>query len=90
MRLKTLTVKAGKVLIGGDNPIVVQTMCNTHTSDIEASVAQCIRLHKAGAQMIRLTVPSLDQVESLKEIKNRLRAQGIETPSWPTCIFPLK
>ena len=80
MRLKTLTVKAGKVLIGGDNPIVVQTMCNTHTSDIEASVAQCIRLHKAGAQMIRLTVPSLAQVESLKEIKNRLRAQGIETP----------
>jgi (E)-4-hydroxy-3-methylbut-2-enyl-diphosphate synthase len=80
MRLKTLTVKAGNVLIGGGNPIVVQTMCNTHTSDIESSVNQCIRLHEAGAQMIRLTVPSLAQVESLKEIKDRLRAAGISTP----------
>ena len=80
MRLKTLTVKAGNVLIGGDNPIVVQTMCNTHTSDIEASVAQCEELHKAGAQMIRLTVPSLEQVESLRAIKSRLRVMDIDTP----------
>ena len=80
MRMKTLTVKAGNVLIGGGNPIVVQTMCNTHTSDVEASVAQCIRLYEAGAQMIRLTVPSPTQVESLKEIKARLREQGIDTP----------
>ena len=80
MRLKTLTVQAGNVLIGGGNPIVVQTMCNTHTSDIEASVEQCIRLRDAGAQMIRLTVPSPAQVESLKAIKSRLRAIGIDTP----------
>ena len=80
MRLETLTVKAGNVLIGGGNPIVVQTMCNTHTSDIESSVNQCVRLYEAGAQMIRLTVPSLAQVESLKEIKERLRAAGITTP----------
>ena len=80
MRMKTLTVKAGNVLIGGGNPIVVQTMCNTHTYDVEASVAQCIRLYEAGAQMIRLTVPSPAQVESLKEIKARLREQGIDTP----------
>jgi (E)-4-hydroxy-3-methylbut-2-enyl-diphosphate synthase len=78
--METLTVRAGNVLIGGGNPIVVQTMCNTHTSDVDASVAQCIRLAKAGAQMIRLTVPSLAQVESLKEIKSRLRAEGIDTP----------
>ena len=48
-RMNSLTVKVGDVLIGGGNPIVVQTMCNTHTSDVEASVQQCIRLHKAGA-----------------------------------------
>ena len=78
--MKTLTVKVGNIAIGGDNPIVVQTMCNTHTSDVEASVNQCIRLHEAGAQMIRLTVPSPAQVESLRDIKNRLRAEGIETP----------
>ena len=78
--MKTLEVKVGNVVIGGDNPIVVQTMCNTHTSDVEKSVAQCIRLSKAGAQMIRLTVPSMNQVESLKEIKTRLRSEGIDTP----------
>ena len=79
-KMETLTVKAGKVTIGGEAPIVVQTMCNTHTSDIEASVAQCVRLYEAGAELIRLTVPSMAQVDSLREIKARLRAQGIETP----------
>jgi len=78
--METLTVKAGNVLIGGGNPIVVQTMCNTHTSDVEASVAQCRRLAKAGARMIRLTVPSLAQVESLRQIKETLRSEGIDTP----------
>jgi len=78
--MKTMEVKVGNVIIGGDNPIVVQTMCNTHTSDVEASVAQCIRLAKAGAQMIRLTVPSLAQIEDLRAIKSRLRDKGIEVP----------
>ena len=76
----SLTVKVGNILIGGGNPIVVQTMCNTHTSDVEASVAQCEKLYAAGAQMIRLTVPSLAQVESLREIRHRLRSKGIDTP----------
>lgn len=78
--MKTMEVKVGNVIIGGDNPIVVQTMCNTHTSDVEASVAQCIRLAKAGAQMIRLTVPSLAQIEDLRAIRTRLRDKRIEVP----------
>lgn len=78
--METLSVQVGNITIGGDAPIVVQTMCNTHTSDVEASVAQCLRLHEAGAQLIRLTVPSLGQVENLKEIKERLRAAGVDTP----------
>ena len=78
--METLRVLAGNVTIGGESPIVVQTMCNTHTSDVEASVAQCVRLYEAGAQLIRLTVPSLGQVDSLKEIKARLRSAGINTP----------
>lgn len=78
--MKSLEVKVGNVIIGGDNPIVVQTMCNTHTSDVDASVAQCRRLAAAGAQLIRLTVPSLAQVDSLKEIKSILRDEGIDTP----------
>lgn len=78
--MKTLEVKVGNVTIGGDNPIVVQTMCNTHTSDVEASVSQCRRLATAGAQLIRLTVPSVAQVESLRQIKETLRAEGIDIP----------
>ena len=78
--MDTLKVSVGNVTIGGEAPVVVQTMCNTHTSDVEASVSQCVRLHKAGAQLIRLTVPSMAQVESLRQIKEQLRAQGIDTP----------
>lgn len=78
--METLAVKIGNITIGGEAPIVVQTMCNTHTSDVEASVAQCLRLHEAGAQLIRLTVPSLGQVENLREIKARLREAGVDTP----------
>ena len=80
MRLQTKAVQVGNIYIGGDNPIVVQTMCNTHTSDVEASVEQCVRLFEAGAQLIRLTVPSMAQVESLREIKSALRERGIDTP----------
>ena len=78
--METISVKVGNIYIGGGHPIVVQTMCNTHTSDIQASVEQCRKLAAAGAQIIRLTVPSLAQVESLREIKRILREEGIETP----------
>ncbi len=73
-------VRVGNVTIGGGAPIVVQTMCNTHTSDVESSFRQCVELAGAGAQMIRLTVPSLAQVDSIAEIHSRLRAAGIATP----------
>ncbi len=66
--------------MGGETPIIVQTMCNTHTSDVAASVSQCVRLYEAGAQMIRLTVPSMAQVDSLAEIKSILRSRGIDVP----------
>jgi (E)-4-hydroxy-3-methylbut-2-enyl-diphosphate synthase len=78
--MERIQAQIADLKIGEGNGIVVQTMCNTHTSDVDASVAQCIRLSKAGAQMIRLTVPSMNQVESLKEIKTRLRSEGIYTP----------
>ena len=78
--MESRETKVGNVIIGGCNPIVVQTMCNTHTSDVEASVEQCVRLYEAGAQLIRLTVPSLGQVESLRKIKEELRSKGIDTP----------
>lgn len=70
----------GGVPIGGDAPVVVQSMTNTDTNDIEASVAQCKRMIVAGAQMVRLTVPSLKEVEAMRQIKAQLRAEGIDTP----------
>lgn len=78
--MERIEAQIADLKIGGGNGIVVQTMCNTHTSDVEASVAQCKRLAKAGAQMIRLTVPSLGQVDSIKEIRSRLRSEGLQTP----------
>lgn len=80
-RLKTLPVRVGnKLVIGACEPIVVQTMCNTHTSDIEASVSQCLELASAGAQMIRLTVPGPAEAEALRQIKSRLRSNGCDVP----------
>ena len=70
----------GGIPIGGDAPVVVQSMTNTDTNDIEASVAQCKRMIVAGAQMVRLTVPSLKEVEAMRQIKAQLRAEGIDTP----------
>lgn len=78
--MKTNEVKAGNVIIGGGHPIVVQTMCNTHTADVDASTAQCIRLYEAGAEMIRLTVPAMSDVKALGEIRDRLRGKGIDVP----------
>ncbi len=66
--------------MGGGSPLVIQTMCNTHTSDVGASVAQCERLAAAGAQMIRLTVPTLADVANIAEIRSTLREKGVQTP----------
>lgn len=80
METMNWTAQAGDVRIGGGNPIVVQTMCNTRTTDVDATVAQCVRLRGAGAQLIRITVPGRADVPCLREIKERLRAQGVDTP----------
>ena len=73
-------VKIGKIIMGEGHPIVVQSMTNTDTADVEATVAQCKRMIAAGAEMVRITVPSMKEVESLRHIKERLRAEGIDTP----------
>ncbi|MGN0202607.1 MAG: (E)-4-hydroxy-3-methylbut-2-enyl-diphosphate synthase [Candidatus Cryptobacteroides sp.] len=78
--MKSLTATIGNVRIGGDAPIVIQTMCNTHTSDVEATVAQCERLARAGSELIRITVPGPSDVESVKAIVAQLRFRGISVP----------
>ncbi len=80
-RLQTKQVRVGdSLVIGGGAPIVVQTMCNTHTSDVEATVAQCLELAAAGAQMVRVTVPGMQDVPALREIRRRLDAEGCRVP----------
>ena len=78
--MKTLVATVGKVRIGSGFPIVIQTMCNTHTDDIEGTVAQCIRMRDAGAELIRITCPGLQDVPHIREIRDRLRAAGVDTP----------
>ena len=80
MTMETRVVKVGDVLIGGNNPVVVQTMCNTHTYDVDATVAQTLRLARAGAQLVRITVPGLQDVPHMREIKARVRAAGCTVP----------
>ena len=78
--MDTITARAGKVCIGSGHPIAVQTMCNTHTYDVEGTVAQCRRMAETGADIIRVTCPGPADVPHMREIVARLRAEGIDTP----------
>ena len=79
-RVKSLKVNIGNIVVGGNNKIVIQTMCNTHTDDVASTVTQCRRLAAAGAQIIRITVPGPREVECIHQIRDILRAEGIDTP----------
>ncbi|MDP3437769.1 MAG: (E)-4-hydroxy-3-methylbut-2-enyl-diphosphate synthase [Bacteroidales bacterium] len=78
--MKKIIVKVGDVSVGGEGRAVVQSMCNTSTLDIEASIKQCVELYEAGAEIIRLTTQGLKEVKALRVIKERLRDRGIKTP----------
>lgn len=79
-RLSTREVKVGNLLIGGNNPIRVQTMTTTDTMDTVATVEQSIRCIEAGAELIRITAPSKNEAENLQHIKDELRNRGYSTP----------
>ncbi len=72
MRMKTREIKIGDVIIGGNNPIAIQSMTNTKTQDVEATVAQILRLEEAGCQIIRCTVPDREAARALGEIKKQI------------------
>lgn len=71
-RRKTRSVKVGDVTIGSRHPVVVQSMINEDTLDIEGSVAAIRRLHEIGCEIVRVTVPSMAHAKALAEIKQRL------------------
>lgn len=71
-RRKTKTVRIGDRVIGGGNPILIQSMCNTRTEDVDATVKQIHRLEQVGCDIIRVAVPTMEAAEALKEIKKRI------------------
>ena len=71
-RNHTRVVKIGDKKIGGGNPILIQSMTNTRTEDVEATVAQIQRLTKAGCEIVRCTVPTMEAAEALREIKKQI------------------
>ena len=79
-RRKTVTVNIGNTPLGSDFPIRVQSMTNTSTNDIEASVEQCLRIAKAGAHYVRLTTQGLREAKNLGIIRQQLRERGCEVP----------
>lgn len=81
-RLRTLPVRIGTdgLVIGGGRPIAIQTMCNTHTCDEQATLAQCRAMAAAGAELIRITVPGMQDVEHIAAIRRTLREEGCFVP----------
>lgn len=71
-REHTRIIHIGDRVIGGGNPILIQSMTNTRTEDVEATVAQILRLEKAGCEIIRCTVPTLEAAQAVKEIKKQI------------------
>lgn len=78
MRLKTPIVKIGKAKIGGDNPILIQSMTNTDTSDYKKTSTQCIDLFLAGADMVRIAVDNEKSAEAVPKIRKILDQKGFK------------
>lgn len=79
-RFKTREVKIGKLMLGGDNPIRIQSMTTADTMNTQASVEEAIRMIDAGCELVRLTAPSKKDAENLGVIKSELLAKGYDTP----------
>jgi (E)-4-hydroxy-3-methylbut-2-enyl-diphosphate synthase len=79
-RRSTTEVKVGHIGIGGNNPVRIQTMVTTPTSDIEATVNECIKVANAGAELVRITAPNIKDAEALGVIRSELRKRGYRIP----------
>ena len=71
-RKDTKVINIGGRKIGGGNPVAIQSMTNTKTEDVEATVAQILALEKAGCEIIRCAVPTMEAAQALKEIKKQI------------------
>jgi (E)-4-hydroxy-3-methylbut-2-enyl-diphosphate synthase len=80
MRHKTVAVDVGGVLVGGGHPIVVQSMTNTDTADVEGTVRQVAALARAGSELVRITVDRDEAAAAVPHIKERLLKMGVTAP----------
>lgn len=71
-RVKTRAVQMGSLTFGNDSPVWIQSMCNTKTEDIEATVGQILALEDAGCEIIRVAVPNMEAASAIKEIKKQI------------------
>ena len=79
-RRHSIPVRIGSVTLGGDAPIVVQSMTNTDTADVEATVAQVAALARAGSELVRVTVDREEAAAAVPHIRERLNARGVDVP----------
>ncbi|RVH34875.1 flavodoxin-dependent (E)-4-hydroxy-3-methylbut-2-enyl-diphosphate synthase [Sinorhizobium meliloti] len=79
-RRASVAVDVGGVIVGGGAPVVVQSMTNTDTADIDATVAQVAALHKAGSELVRITVDRDESAAAVPKIRERLLRLGIDVP----------
>ena len=79
-RRRTIAVDVGGVVVGGGAPVVVQSMTNTDTADVDATVAQVAALHRAGSEIVRITVDRDESAAAVPKIRERLERLGIHVP----------
>jgi (E)-4-hydroxy-3-methylbut-2-enyl-diphosphate synthase len=79
-RHQTTGVNVGGVRVGGGAPIVVQSMCNTDTADVDSTLTQCLELWQAGSEMLRVTVNLPEAAEAVPSLKRRLLLAGCTAP----------
>ena len=79
-RRKSVGVNVGGVMVGGGAPIVVQSMTNTDTADIDSTVQQVAQLWRAGSELVRITVDRDEAAAAVPHIRDRLAARGINVP----------
>jgi len=80
LRHNTVPVSVGGVLVGGDSPVVVQSMTNTDTADVVATVAQVAELARAGSELVRITVNNESAARAVPAIREALDRQGVNVP----------
>ncbi|MCW8947733.1 MAG: flavodoxin-dependent (E)-4-hydroxy-3-methylbut-2-enyl-diphosphate synthase [Sedimenticola sp.] len=79
-RAPTVAVRVGGIVVGGSAPVVVQSMTNTDTADIAATVTQVAQLHRAGSELVRITVNTEQAAQAVAKIREGLDKQGISVP----------